>query len=285
VVYLGENGKMNDNFQVALCQMRVVADKGENIARAISMIHEAASNSDLVILPEMWNCPYQTSLFPEYAEEKGNSPTLDAISQAAKGDGVYIVAGSIPEKHEGKIYNSCFIFNPSGEIIGAHRKVHLFDIDVPGEISFKESETLTPGNQITVVDTPLCKIGICICYDMRFAELLRLMALEGAEFIVVPGAFNLTTGPAHWKPLIQVRAVDNQVFMAAASPARDPDASYVAYGHSMVCDPWGTVLKEAGIGEEIIYATINLEMIPKIRQELPLLLNRRTDLYQLKKNE
>ncbi|MFA0834542.1 MAG: carbon-nitrogen hydrolase family protein [Methanobacterium formicicum] len=274
---------MKDNFQVALCQMKVVADKSENIARAISMIHEAAPNSDLVILPEMWNCPYQTSLFPEYAEERGNSPTLDAISKSAKDDGVYIVAGSIPEKQDGNIYNSCFIFNPQGEIIGTHRKVHLFDIDVPGEISFKESETLTAGNQITVVDTPLCKIGICICYDVRFPELLRLMVLEGAELIVVPGAFNLTTGPAHWKPLIQVRAVDNQVFMAAASPARDPDASYVAYGHSMVCDPWGTILKEAGTGEEIIYATINREMIPKIRQELPLLLNRRSDIYQLKK--
>lgn len=274
---------MKDNFQLALCQMNVVADKGENIARALSLIHEAAPNSDMVILPEMWNCPYQTSLFPEYAEEKGNSPTLEAISQAAKQESIYIVAGSIPEKHDGKIYNSCFIFNPKGEIIGVHRKVHLFDIDVPGEISFKESETLTAGNQITVVDTPLCKIGICICYDMRFPELLRLMTLEGAELIIVPGAFNLTTGPAHWKPLIQVRAVDNQVFMAAASPARDLTAPYVAYGHSIICDPWGTVLNEAGTDEEIIYSRVNLEMIPKIRLELPLLKNRRTDLYQLTK--
>ena len=206
-----------------------------------------------------------------------------SISQAAKKEDVYIVAGSIPEKHEGNVYNSSFIFNPRGEIIGVHRKVHLFDIDVPGKISFKESETLTAGNQITVVETPLCKIGICICYDMRFSELLRLMVLEGAELIVVPGAFNLTTGPAHWKPLIQVRAVDNQVFMAAVSPARDLESEYVAYGHSMVVNPWGTVLKEAEIDEEIIYSSIDLEMIPKIRQELPLLKNRRNDLYQLKK--
>jgi omega-amidase len=274
---------MKDNFQVALCQMKVVEDKNENIAHALSMISEAASRADLVILPEMWNCPYQTSLFPEYAEEIENSPTLEAISQAAKKEDVYIVAGSIPEKHDGNIYNSSFIFNPRGEIMGVHRKVHLFDIDVPGKISFKESKTLTAGNQITVVETPLCKIGICICYDMRFSELLRLMVLEGAELMVVPGAFNLTTGPAHWKPLIQVRAVDNQVFMAVASPARDLEAEYVAYGHSMVADPWGTVLKEAGTDEEIIYSSIDLEMIPKIRQELPLLLNRRTDLYQLKK--
>jgi len=280
---MGGNGKMKDNFKVALCQMKVVEDKGENIARALAMISEAALQSDLVILPEMWNCPYQTSLFPEYAEEMGDSITLDAVSEAAKQGGVYIVAGSIPEKHDGNVYNSSFIFNPQGEIIGVHRKVHLFDIDVPGEINFKESTTLTAGNQITVVDTPLCKIGICICYDIRFSELLRLMVLEGAQLIVVPGAFNLTTGPAHWKPLIRVRAVDNQVFMAAASPARDPDVAYVAYGHSMVADPWGTVLKEAGTDEEIIYIPIDLKMITKIRQELPLLKNRRTDLYQLKK--
>ena len=282
IIY-GENGKMKENFQVALCQMKVVKDKGENIAHALSMISAAASQADLVILPEMWNCPYQTSLFPEYAEEIENSPSLDAISQAAKNEDVYIVAGSIPEKHEGNVYNSSFIFNPQGEIIGVHRKVHLFDIDIPGKISFKESETLTAGNQVTVVDTPLCQIGICICYDMRFSELLRLMALEGAELIVVPGAFNLTTGPAHWKPLIQVRAVDNQVYMAVASPARDPKAEYVAYGHSMVADPWGTVLKEAGTSEKIIYVPIDLKMIQKIRHELPLLLNRRTDLYLLEK--
>lgn len=272
---------MGDDFTVALCQMKVVEDKAQNIEHALSMISEAASQSDLVILPEMWNCPYQTKLFPEYAEEKENSPTLDAISRAAKRENIYIIAGSIPEKHEGRIYNSSFIFNPQGEILDVHRKVHLFDIDVPGRISFKESETLTAGNQITVVDTPLCRIGICICYDIRFSELLRLMALEGAQIIIVPGAFNMTTGPAHWKPLIQVRAVDNQVFIAANSPARDYGAPYVAYGHSMVADPWGSIIKEAGAGEEIIYAKIELDLIPKIRQELPLLLNRRTDLYKI----
>lgn len=274
---------MKDKFTLALCQMHVVEDKNENIKHALAMISEAASKSDLVILPEMWNCPYETSLFPEYAEEMENSPTVEAISRAAKEESIYIVAGSIPEKHQGNIYNSSFFFNPQGEIIGVHRKVHLFDIDVEGEISFKESLTLTAGNEVTVVDTELGKIGICICYDMRFPELLRLMTLDGAQLIVVPGAFNLTTGPAHWKPLIQVRAVDNQVFMAAVSPARDTNASYVAYGHSMVADPWGTILKEAGTGETIIYHSIDLSMIKKIRSELPLLQNRRTDLYHIKK--
>ncbi|BDZ71364.1 carbon-nitrogen hydrolase family protein [Methanobacterium petrolearium] len=272
---------MENKFTVALCQMQVVRDKNENIKHATAMISEAASNSDMVILPEMWNCPYDVSLFPEYAEERDNSPSLEAISRAAIEEEVYIVAGSIPEKQQGNIYNSSFLFNPQGEIIGVHRKVHLFDIDVAGKISFKESQTITAGNKITVVDTDLGKIGICICYDMRFPELLRLMALEGAQLIVVPGAFNMTTGPDHWKPLIQVRALDNQVFMAAVSPARDENASYVAYGHSIVADPWGTVLKEAGKGETIVYSDVDLSMIKKITSELPLLENRRSDLYQL----
>ena len=274
---------MKDNFNVAMCQMQVVEDKQKNTTNALRMIEESSPNADLVILPEMWNCPYQTELFPLYAEEMENSPTLDAISKAASNEGVYILAGSIPEKHEDKIYNSSFFFDREGEIIGVHRKVHLFDIDVADAISFKESLTLTAGDEVTVVDTELGKIGICICYDIRFPELSRLMALEGAELIIVPGAFNMTTGPAHWKSLIKVRAVDNQVYVAAVSPARDEEASYVAYGHSMVADPWGKIIKEAGSGEEIIYSHIDLSIIQKVRAELPLLENRRTDIYQLTK--
>lgn len=274
---------MKDKFTVALCQMQVVEDKNENVAHALDMIKKASQKADIIILPEMWNCPYQTELFPLYAEEMDNSPTLNAICKAAKKQETYILAGSIPEKHDGKTYNSSFFINPEGEIIGVHRKIHLFDIDVPDAISFKESQTLTAGNNVTVIDTELGKIGICICYDIRFPELLRLMALEGAELIIVPGAFNMTTGPAHWKPLIKVRAVDNQVYVAAASPARDNKASYVAYGHSMVADPWGKVISEAGAGEEILYVTIDLSSIEKVRYELPLLKNRRTDIYQLRK--
>jgi len=274
---------MKDKFTVALCQMQVVEDKNENVAHALDMIKKASQKADIIILPEMWNCPYQTELFPLYAEEMDNSPTLNAICKAAKKQETYILAGSIPEKHDGKTYNSSFFINPDGEIIGVHRKIHLFDIDVPDAISFKESQTLTAGNNVTVIDTELGKIGICICYDIRFPELLRLMALEGAELIIVPGAFNMTTGPAHWKPLIKVRAVDNQVYVAAASPARDNKASYVAYGHSMVADPWGKVISEAGAGEEILYVTIDLSSIEKVRYELPLLKNRRTDIYQLRK--
>ena len=265
--------------------MKVVEDKKKNQAQAVKMIKQAGKTADLVVLPEMFNCPYDIEKFPEYAEELDNSPTMSKVSRAAKKASVYLVAGSLPERKGKHIYNSSLIINPLGEIIGSYRKMHLFDIDIPGEISFKESETLSAGNQVTVVDTDLGKIGICICYDMRFPELLRLMTIQGAQLIVVPAAFNLTTGPAHWEPLIRVRSMDNQVYVAAASPARNETASYVAYGHSMLVDPWGTVLTKAGVLEKIVYSEIDLSYIEKVREELPLLGNRRTDLYQIEQKD
>ena len=274
---------MKNNFMIAICQMKVVDNKKKNIHQAVKMINKAAKRADLVILPEMFNCPYDVDKFPEYAEESNNSPTLIEVSEAAKNADIYLSAGSIPEKEGKHIYNSSFFINPQGKVMGSFRKLHLFDIDVPGEINFQESKTLTAGDQLTVIETDLGKIGICICYDLRFPELLRLMTLQGAQLIVVPGAFNLTTGPVHWKSLIRARAIDNQVYVAAASPARDRTASYVAYGHSIIVNPWGTVLSKAGTKEEIIYSEIDLSYIEKVRKELPLLQNRRTDLYSLEK--
>ncbi len=271
---------MKNKFKLALCQMKVIDNKDFNINKALEMIKISAKNkSDLVILPEMFNSPYDNQKFKEYAEDRINSKTLKAISKAAEEFNIYIVAGSIPELDNDKLYNSSFVFNGDGEIIGSHRKMHLFDIDIPGKITFKESETLSAGNQIIVIDSDLCKIGVAICYDIRFPELLRLMALKGAELIVVPGAFNMTTGPAHWEILIRARAVDNQLYIAAASPAKNEELSYVAYGNSMVVDPWGKTLARAGSNEEIIYADIDLSRIKELREELPLLKNRREDVY------
>lgn len=273
---------MKKEFKMALCQMRVVDHKGANLARAVNMVEKSAgANAELVVLPEMFNCPYDTRKFGDYAEEREDSRTLRAVSAAAQECGLYMVAGSIPEKEGDKIYNTSFIFNPSGEIIGAHRKLHLFDIDLSGEVAFTESETLTSGQEITVLETDLCTLGVAVCYDLRFIEIFRIMALRGAELMVIPGAFNLITGPAHWENLIRARAIDNQVYVAAASPARDENASYVAYGHSMVADPWGKILRQAGVGEEILYAVINPSKVEEVRNNLPVIKNRRTDLYDI----
>lgn len=271
---------MKNKFKLALCQMEVVDNKDLNIKKSLDMIKTAAENkSDLIILPEMFNCPYDNSKFMDYAEEKENSKTLKAISKAANDSNLYIVAGSIPELDEDKLYNSSFVFNRDGKIVGSHRKMHLFDIDIPGKISFKESATLSAGNQITIINTELCKIGVAICYDIRFPELLRIIALKGAELVVIPGAFNMTTGPAHWETLIRARSIDNQLYVATASPARNEELSYVAYGNSMVADPWGKILIRAGAEEKIVYADIDLSKIKEVREELPLLKNRRKDIY------
>lgn len=161
--------------------------------------------------------------------------------------------------------------------------MHLFDIDVQGGQSFRESATLSPGNDITLFDTPYGRIGLCICFDLRFEELCRLMALEGARVLLAPAAFNMTTGPAHWELLLRQRAVDNQCFTVGAAPARDESASYVAWGHSLVCDPWGTVLHECGSGEETAVVDLDLSRVDAVRQQLPILSARRTDIYDIRR--
>lgn len=282
------------NIKIALCQMNVVDDKDKNIKKAIKMVKNSKrENADIAILPEMFNCPYENEKFVEYAEYRENSYTLKKISDIAKDEDIHILAGSIPEKvldktsNADNIYNTAFLFDNKGNELGYHRKMHLFDIDVKDKIYFKESDTLTSGNKVTVIDTKskIGKIGIGICYDIRFPELSRLMALEGANILIFPGAFNLTTGPAHWEVLFRTRALDNQVFTIGVSPALEKQANYNAYGHSIVANPWGDIIAEGSYDEELIIAEIDLKKIDTVREELPLLKNRRTDLYTLKYNK
>lgn len=270
------------NFKIALCQLTVIQDKQKNLIRAREMIKDAAAQgAQLVVLPEMFNCPYLAHLFPLYAESYPGGETLLMLSEAARQEKVVLVGGSVPELSGGRVYNASFIFGPDGSLLGRHRKMHLFDVDLPGGVVVKESSTLGAGEAITVADTPLGPLGVAICYDVRFPELLRLMTLRGAKVILVPAAFNMTTGPAHWEMLFRMRAVDNQVFVAAASPARDTSAAYVAFGHSMLADPWGNVLVRADEKEQVLLGEIDLAEVDKIRARLPLLKHRRTDLYCL----
>ncbi len=266
---------------VALCQMEVTLDKSANLLKAGEMISGSAVNgADIVVLPEMFNCPYSSRFFPEFAESFPGE-TTDMLSGLAKKHSIYIIGGSIPEKEKDKIYNSSFAFDRDGKLLGRHRKIHLFDVSIGGGVSFMESDTISAGRDFTIIDTEFCKIGIAICYDMRFPELIRKMTLEGAMVIVVPAAFNMTTGPVHWHLTARARALDNQVYFIAVSPSRNESSGYgyVAYGHSLVADPWGKIIAEAGTGEEILNAIIDLDYIYKIRKELPLLNHLRQDLY------
>lgn len=269
---------------IALCQMNVVDNKKENIKKALEMIKQSIENkADFIILPEMFNCPYENEKFIEYSEDENNSITLQKISEIARLNNVYILAGSIPEIENENIYNTSYLFNRVGEIIAKHRKMHLFDIDVEGEIYFKESDTLKSGNDITVAETEFGKIGIGICYDIRFPELAQLMVSEGAQILIYPGAFNLTTGPKHWELLFKARALDNQVYCIGVAPALNKNANYNSYGHSIITNPWGEVVMEGDFKEELLIAKINLDEVKKIRKEIPVLKNKRKDIYKLNK--
>ncbi len=270
-----------EEIKVAIIQMGIINDKKKNVKKAEEMIKQAViSDVDLIILPEMFNCPYQTELFPIYAEEESGS-TCQHLSRIAKENDVYIVAGTIPERSGDKIYNTSFVYNDKGEQVGKHRKIHLFDIDIEGGQTFKESDTLSSGHNIDVIETPFATIGVIICYDLRFPELFRVLVEKGAEIIIAPGAFNMTTGPAHWEILFRTRALDNQVYTLGAAPARDENSDYVSYGNSIVVDPWGRVLSKLDKEEGILIEKLDLDLIQKIRDELPLLKHRRKDLYKI----
>ena len=199
----------------------------------------------------------------------------------ARETGLWLVAGSMPEADGERIYNTSFVFDPAGRQAAFHRKMHLFDIDVKGGQRFMESETFTAGDSVTVFDTPFGKLGLCICFDLRFPELARCMALAGARAIVTPAAFNMTTGPAHWELLFRQRAVDNQLFTLGVAPARDEQGPYVSYGNTILCSPWGEVLARAGSAPALLLADVDLDQNESIRAQLPLLSARRTDVYRL----
>lgn len=269
-------------FVLALCQLQVGMNKEENLQRAREMVVQAVQKgAQLVVLPEMFQCPYDGKYFPSFAEEIPGGETTRFLIELARELGIYLCGGSIPEQGTDGIYNTSLLLDPEGKISLKHRKIHLFDIDVPGGITFRESDTLQAGDQLGVLETPLGRLGLMICYDIRFPELVRLLALQGAEMILLPAAFNRITGPPHWELTLRARALDNQVFVVGVSPARNDTASYVAYGHSLVADPWGKVVVEGGEGEELILVTIDGEELEKVRENLPLLQHRREDLYQL----
>ena len=243
----------------------------------------------MVVLPECFNSPYGTSFFPKYSEtllpsppSEEQSPSFHALSKIAKEANAYLVGGSIPEYWEEtkKYYNTSLTFGPDGKLLATHRKVHLFDIDIPGKIRFHESDVLSPGNKVTIVDLPeYGKIAVAICYDVRFPELAMIAARKGCFLLLYPGAFNLTTGALHWELQARARAVDNQVYVGLCSPARDMKAEYNAWGHSMIVDPNAEILAQLDEKEDIVYADLNGDRIEEVRKGIPIYTQRRFDVY------
>lgn len=298
------SGGDNKLLRVALCQFYVTHNKEENHKTAVDYVDRAVKEgAEVIVLPEIWNSPYATSAFPEYAEtlpqvgddQCPESPSSAILMERAKQHNVFIVGGSIPEHENNHVYNTCLVYDPSGKVVAKHRKVHLFDIDVPGGITFFESDTLSPGNSLTTFSVPnKCDIGVGICYDIRFPEYAMMLCQSNSncKLLLYPGAFNMTTGPAHWELLQRARALDNQCYVATASHARteEADASkdskyphYTAWGHSSVVSPWGDVVTKADEKEALVVYDIDLDRVEEVRKGIPTSMQKRHDLYKLGK--
>lgn len=268
-------------MKVALIQLASTDDKGYNLAHARDMIAEAAKDgTDIVCLPEMFCCEYRNKSFIANQEPYGGD-ACRMLSDAARENGVWLIGGSIPENDGGKLYNTSFVFNRQGELAARCRKSHLFDIAVKGGQHFKESDTFAPGDEICTFDTEFGRLGLCICFDMRFPELARIMSIDGAWAVFCPASFNMTTGPAHWEIMFRSRAVESQVYALGCAPARDEHGSYVSYANSIIVHPWGNVIARADAEECILRAEITRDEVESIREQLPLMSARRTDMYTL----
>ncbi|AWU75969.1 hypothetical protein CAS74_004561 [Pichia kudriavzevii] len=277
---------LSKTLQVALLQFHCGGDKTANLAKVTQFIERAIQHDpkpQLLVLPECFQSPYAVDQFANYAERIPEGETSTFLSEQAKKYNVSIIGGSIPEidDNDGGIYNTSLVFNPKGEIVAKHRKVHLFDISIPGGITFKESDSLKPGNKVTVFDIPEIdtRFGLGICYDIRFPELAMIAARRGAGIMAYPGAFNTVTGPKFWSKFAVARAIDNQNYVLMCSPARNPQGGYQAYGHSMVVDPDGEILVEAGHEETIVYAELKKDVVEETRRNIPFSVQRRFDVY------
>ncbi|MDR0854453.1 MAG: carbon-nitrogen hydrolase family protein [Clostridiales Family XIII bacterium] len=257
-------------YKLALCQMPVSYDKDENLETASRYVSDAAdAGAKLICLPEMWNTPYDSSKFREFSEP-ADGQSVEVLKDLAKRNEIFLVGGSIPELDGEEVYNTSFIFDPTGAQIARHRKVNMFEVNIEGGIRFREADTLSAGDGLTIVDTDFGKIGVAICFDVRFPEMFGEMKEAGAHLILLPAAFNMTTGPAHWDLLMRSRAMDNQLYFAACSAARDTKSAYISYAHSCIASPWGEYAGSIDSQAGIVYSTIDIDYINKIRAELPI---------------
>ena len=266
-------------FRIALCQIVPTFDKMANVDHALAMAEEAASNgAAFVTFPEMFYQPFELLRLRSIAGDE--DAILRRFGALCSKHGIYCCTGSMASRREGRQYNTSHLIGPGGDVLVAYDKCHLFDADLDG-VRVRESAVFAHGDHLATVAADLAAIGIVICYDIRFPELVRATALRGAELLVVPAVFSEKTGPAHWECLVRARAIENQVFVAAVSQGRsnDPAVTYKSYGHSMLVSPWGEVLAEAGNGETILYGDLDPETLTRTRRQLPLLQHRRDTLY------
>ena len=271
---------LEDKFTAAAIQFCSNEDKDRNLGLAGQFVDAAVKDgANVVVLPEMFNCCGHKEIMVRNAE-KIPGHTIDVLSKIAQTYGIYIVCGSIFEKAgKGKVYNTSVVVGRNGQILAKYSKIHLFDVDISGKISYKESEHVIAGHEIVAVNMGGFNAGLAICYDLRFCELFRSLALKGSKVIFIPSAFTSATGEYHWEPLVKARAIENQVFIIAANQTGTSPNNITCYGKSMIVDPWGRVLAKADDNENVVAAEIDLNVLNDVRAEVPLFKHRRTDLY------
>lgn len=270
-------------MRVAAVQMNSQDDKAANVARAEYWIDQAAARgADLVALPETFDFCGAPERRAEHAEPIPG-PTTERLAAKAREHDLYLLGGSLLEAGgtAGRVFNTSVLINPEGTIVATYRKLHLFDIDVPGRVRYCESRTFQAGEEVVTADTEFGRVGLTICYDLRFPELYRRLAAWRARLIFVPAAFMLHTGKDHWSVLLRARAIENQVYMVAPAQFGSAPPNALYYGHSMIVDPWGTVLAQASDWEGIIVADLDFAFQEQIREVLPCLRHRREDLFSI----
>lgn len=266
-------------FLAAAVQLTCTSDEPANLATASALIGlAAATGASLVVTPENTNFlgPHPDKV--ARAQPIGGEVT-QRFAELARKHKIHLVLGSFNEKSDEpkRVYNTSVLFGPDGDVLAAYRKLHLFDVDVNPETRFKESDTCKPGEDVVVADTALGKIGLTICYDLRFPELYRALVDRGAEIITIPSAFTLTTGKDHWEPLVRARAIETQTYVLAPGQHGHHDDAGLrqSWGHSMIVDPWGAVIGQASDGPGVAMATVDLARVRRVRAQIPVQQHRR----------
>lgn len=273
---------MAKSTRLAMIQFNVSKDKNDNLQRMAAQIRKVVkeSNPRIVALPECWQMPFHPRYAAEYSEPVPDGPTCQLLSSLAKELNIYIAGGSIAERDGTKCYNTATVFAPSGKMIGKYRKIHLYMVDIKGDITFNESEGFSTGSEFCFVDIDGKKVGIGICNDIRYDEFVRVFRNEGCDLIIFPFALVISQGKANFETVLRCRALDNQMFVCGVSGARDENSVYVQWGHSMLVSPWGQIVKEAGEREETVVVDVDWSLVEQARSQVLLSKQRRTDLYE-----
>jgi deaminated glutathione amidase len=274
-------GAGGELLSVAAVQMNSRDDKPVNVETALTLIDRAAeTGARLVALPEIW--PYLGAAEGILdAAEPIPGPITDMLADRARRHRIYLHGGSFHQLEPGnpRVLNTAVVFNPDGDLIATYSKIHMFDVVLEGVATYEESASVAPGSEIVTFDIDGFRVGLAICYDLRFPELFRILALRGADLIVLPAAFTMTTGKDHWEVLIRARAIENGVYMMAPGQVGQDGYGKWCYGRSMIVDPWGTVLATAPDVETVISATVDQSILRRVRRQVPSLANRMPDRY------